>query len=152
MHANTKHLLDSAGVKPEDQKAMQWQDEEADSSDDDDDSEEDLALDAEIEDEFDDEAGKIALAQAHASAQKDGHLHETDIRVDPPLLEAGKKSIAEADKQLEEAKADYDVKKKKAEEQELAFHASSRISKAAREERAKQRTDTTFHLKLHARQ
>lgn len=66
-----------------------------------------------------------------------GHLHETDMRVDPPLLEEGKKSIAEAEKVLEEQKAQYDKFKHIAVEKELAFHAAARVSKAARENRAK---------------
>ena len=83
-------------------------------------------------------------AQAQAELEKNknknkfsGHLHETDMRVDPPLTDEGKKSIKEAEKVLEEAKVDYDKKKAKAQELELAFHAASRISKSAREERAK---------------
>lgn len=77
------------------------------------------------------------LAQKSYGKKYDGHLHETDMRVDPPLLEDGKKSIAQAEKTLEEQKEDYDKKKKFAEEKELAFHAASRVSKAARENRAK---------------
>jgi hypothetical protein len=79
------------------------------------------------------------LAQQKKSYGKkfDGHLHETDMRVDPPLLDDGKKSIAHAEKTLEEQKEDYDKKKKFTEEKELAFHAAARVSKAARENRAK---------------
>jgi len=58
-----------------------------------------------------------SLAQVKKGKSKfDGHLHETDMRVDPPLTDEGKKSIALAEKQLEEAKKDYDVKKAKAQE------------------------------------
>lgn len=77
------------------------------------------------------------IPQNLAQKGNGGHLHETDMRVDPPLLDEGKKSIAEAEKVLEETKADYDKKKKIAEEKELAFHAAARVSKAARENRAK---------------
>jgi hypothetical protein len=52
-------------------------------------------------------------------------------------LEEGKKSIAAAEKELEECKVDYDKKHAAAQEKELAFHAASRVSIAAREERAK---------------
>jgi len=38
------------------------------------------------------------------------------MRVDPPLTDEGKKSIAMAEKSLEESKKDYDVKKAKAQE------------------------------------
>lgn len=79
----------------------------------------------------------LAQQKIRARKGKDAHLHETDMRVDPPLLDDGKKSIAEAEKSLEDAKEDYDKKKKKSEEKELAFHAASRVSKAARESRAK---------------
>lgn len=79
-----------------------------------------------------------AQAQTQAQAGRhDAHLHETEMRVDPPLTAEGKKSIAEAEHALEEAKADYDHKKAKAQELELAFHAAARISKSARDERAK---------------
>lgn len=78
------------------------------------------------------------LAQKKSYGKKfDGHLHETDMRVNPPLTDEGKKSISVAEKTLEEAKASYDTKKAKAQEQELKFHAAARISKASREERAK---------------
>jgi len=122
---------------------------EADEGDDDEDYEEDVAHDdAEIDGDEDSSANEDypatrrlgnqlkSLAQVR-SLKSDGHLHETDMRVDPPLTDEGKKSIALAEKQLEEAKKDYDVKKAKAQEEELKFHAAARVSKAAREERAK---------------
>jgi hypothetical protein len=59
------------------------------------------------------------------------------MRVDPPLTDEGKKSIAAAEKTLEDSKEDYDKKKVIAQSKELEFHAAARISKAAREERAK---------------
>ena len=78
------------------------------------------------------------LSQKKSYGKKfDGHLHETDMRVNPPLTDEGKKSISVAEKTLEEAKADYDKKKAGAQEMELKFHAAARISKASREERAK---------------
>ena len=151
-----KKLLEKSGVKPE-EKALVENSESDESVDDDDDindeaSEEDVQVQSSSEDDEDDDEDDLAIdedvlfdnvmspeenAAAQALAQKSGHLHETDIRVDPPLLPDGKKAIAEAEKDVEEAKKDYDVKHAKAQAQELAFHAASRISKAAREERAK---------------
>jgi len=76
-----------------------------------------------------------SLAQTQKGGS--GHLHETDMRVDPPLLDEGKRSIAAAEKELEERKAEYDKFKAIAMEKELAFHAAARVSTAARENRAK---------------
>jgi len=97
------------------------------------------ASDADDEDVQDGDTNAVMnLAQAQAMAKKgDAHLHETDMRVDPPLLDEGKRSIAAAEKELEERKTEYDKFKKFAEEKELAFHAAARVSKAARENRAK---------------
>jgi len=90
------------------------------------------------EEAHEEEPVKQNLAQKKSYGKKfDGHLHETDMRVNPPLLDDGKKSISAAEKVLEEQKADYDGKKKAAEDKELKFHAASRVSKASREERAK---------------
>jgi chromosome segregation ATPase len=62
-----------------------------------------------------------------------GHLHKTSIRVDPPLTPDGKKSIEEADKQLDDAKKDYDKLKEKAQDLEFKFKSAARISRHARE-------------------
>jgi hypothetical protein len=144
-----KKLLEASGVK--DAKALVEgyidgimdvqvgeEDFEEDSDQDAVDSSEELETNADIheEDEFDD----LSHHEQQQLAQKDrysGHLHATTIRVDPPLLDEGKKSIAAAEKELEECKVDYDKKHFKAQEKELAFHAASRVSIAAREERAK---------------
>lgn len=64
-----------------------------------------------------------------------GHLHKTAIRVDPPLLEEGKKSIKEAEKVLDEAKGEYDKLKDKAQDLEFKFKAAARRSRHAREQR-----------------
>ena len=80
-----------------------------------------------------------ALAQStlQGPRKNDGHIHEPDIRVDPPLTEEGKKFIAQAEKDLDDVKKLYDEKKRKLVEAELAFHAAARLSKAAREDKAK---------------
>jgi len=64
--------------------------------------------------------------QAQSTAQTDAskvdhHLHETSIRVDPPFSESSKKSIAEAEKALEDAKTSYDKMKATATDEELKF-------------------------------
>jgi hypothetical protein len=97
-------------------------------------------MDGDEDDSADEEEAPAKPAQTLVQKGKgkfDGHLHETDMRVDPPLTDEGKKSIAAAEKALEESKTDYDKKKATAQEHELKFHAAARVSKAAREERAK---------------
>lgn len=89
-------------------------------------------------DEDNEDGGDKDLAQAENNiaslAQKpSGHLHKTSIRVDPPLTTDGKKSIEEAEKQLNEAKTDYDKLKEKAQDLEFKFKSAARISRHARE-------------------
>jgi len=111
--------LDEEDANDEEDEEESNQDLEEDDQDDDDQSDEDRNDDKdESNDEFEDEpAQKEQQQPATSLVQKGkdkyaGHLHETDMRVDPPLLEEGKKSIAEAEKVLEEQKTTYDKFKK----------------------------------------
>jgi hypothetical protein len=80
------------------------------------------------------QAAPQSLAQAEAGEGfASHHLFKTSIRVDPPLTADGKKSIAEAEKTLDEAKKEYDTMADKSQDLEFKFKASARRSRHARE-------------------
>jgi hypothetical protein len=127
---------DLVGVEDDDMYADE--DAAADANNEEDDEDDNNMEDAGSDEEGEGGDGDKDLAQAEnkiaSLAQKpSGHLHKTSIRVDPPLTTDGKKSIEEAEKQLNEAKTDYDKLKEKAQDLEFKFKSAARISRHARE-------------------